>query len=124
MKHVWLVAAAIVCLGTAGWSGLLAANPQERSVSGTTAAPFNSRDVLTKYCVGCHTAQVKTGGFSLTDLDPSAVADHPQTWERVVRKLRVGMMPPQGSPKPDDATRWAVVSSLETALDRAAAAHP
>jgi hypothetical protein len=78
--------------------------------------------VLKKYCVGCHNPQVKAGELAL---DPAAnVADHPEIWEKVVRKLRARYMPPAGLPRPDEHTYDAIVSTLETGLDRAAAAHP
>src|SRR5262245_55133025 len=57
-------------------------------------------------------------------MDLSAIGRDAETWEKVVRKLRSGMMPPQGSPRPDDATRGGLVSWLTTELDRAAAANP
>ncbi len=47
-----------------------------------------------------------------------------ETWEKVIRKVRVGMMPPQGNPRPDENTRRALVSYLESGLDKAAAAKP
>jgi len=59
----------------------------------------------------------------LDRLDINNVADHAETWEKVVRKLRVGAMPPQGMPRPDRATMDSLASWLENSLDRAAAAH-
>ena len=94
------------------------------AVSAAPAPQVSDREALDKYCVSCHNARLKTGGLSLDDMNPAAAGDNPQLWEKVVRKLRVGMMPPQGAPKPDEATRWALVGSLEAGLDRAAAAHP
>ena len=47
-----------------------------------------------------------------------------ETWEKVIRKLRVGAMPPQGMPRPDKATADGLASYLETSLDRAYAANP
>lgn len=60
-------------------------------------------------------------------LNPGAldrVSANAETWEKVVRKLRAGAMPPAGAPKPDAAATGALLSYLETALDRAAAEHP
>lgn len=85
---------------------------------------YSQQAVVTRYCVGCHNDRLKTGGLTLETLDaahPDLAAD---TWEKVIRKVRVGMMPPQGSPKPSAQERAALVSSLETELDRAEAAHP
>ena len=57
-------------------------------------------------------------------MDVERLGDHAETWEKVVRKLRTRSMPPVGRPRPDKATYTAVASSLETTLDRIAAANP
>ncbi|MDA1091962.1 MAG: DUF1592 domain-containing protein [Acidobacteria bacterium] len=95
--------------------------------------------VLDQYCVTCHNervvagagtapsplvAQLRTVGLALDTLDLSEVGTHGDVWESVVRKLRVGAMPPTGRPRPDAATLDAVAEWLEGALDRAAAAAP
>ena len=86
------------------------------------------RQTLDKYCAGCHNARLKTsataGGVVLNDVDLTAVASNPVLWEKVVRKLRTGAMPPSGLPRPDPAAHDALVTYLETTLDREAAAHP
>src|SRR5262247_594994 len=81
-------------------------------------------NVITQYCVTCHNQRAKTAGLSLEAMDMSAIGHDAETWEKVVRKLRSGMMPPQGSPRPDDTTRKTLVSFLTTELDRAAVANP
>ena len=60
----------------------------------------------------------------LDKLDLSNVANGADSWEKVVRKVRVGMMPPQGSPRPDAETRSSLVTWLATELDRTAASNP
>ncbi len=60
----------------------------------------------------------------LDRLDTSRIGESAQIWETVVRKLRAGMMPPSGMPRPDPTSYAALRSWLETELDRAAAAHP
>ena len=70
------------------------------------------------YCVGCHNARVRTAGLALDETSRQTVAANPQIWEKVVRKLRAGAMPPAGRPRPDAAKVAGVVSYLETALDR------
>jgi len=86
------------------------------------------RATLDKYCAGCHNARVKTsataGGVVLNDVDLAAVAQDPVLWEKVVRKLRTGAMPPAGMPRPEPAAQAALVTYLETTLDQEAAAHP
>jgi mono/diheme cytochrome c family protein len=91
------------------------------------AAPANSpahKAVVDRYCVGCHSDALKTGGLTLQNLDLSRPEAHAETWEKVIRKLRVGAMPPQGLPRPEQAQLDVLTSYLETSLDRAAAAKP
>src|ERR1051325_3814594 len=74
--------------------------------------------IVTKYCVSCHNERTKTAGLMLDKAniaDPSATAD---VWEKAIRKLRVGMMPPQNAPHPDAQTQTALISYLTTALDK------
>ena len=97
-------------------------------VASASAQTAELRQTLDKYCVGCHNARVKTsataGGVILNDADLTAVAKDPVLWEKVVRKLRTGAMPPSGMPRPEPAAHSALVSYLEATLDREAAAHP
>ena len=91
-------------------------------------SPFLAADqpraVLTPVCVTCHNQKLKTAGLVLDQLDPDHVATAPATWEKVVRKLRTGAMPPVGLPRPTQPTYDSLISALETSLDRAAAAQP
>ena len=85
------------------------------------------RALLDRYCVTCHNERMSGRGavpFSFDGLDPADVGADPETWEKVVRKLRLGMMPPAGRPRPDRAAHDAFVTWLETELDQAAAAAP
>src|SRR5438067_6352959 len=88
-----------------------------------TAVPDHGA-VVTKYCVTCHNERTKIAGLMLDKAnlaDPSAPAD---IWKKAIRKMRVGMMPPQGAPHPDAQTQTTLISYLTTALDRAGAQHP
>jgi hypothetical protein len=76
------------------------------------------------YCLSCHDDDHKKGGLALDAILDGAVAEHPDVWEKVVRKLRARQMPPIGKERPDDATYDAVVAGLEASLDRAASGHP
>ena len=82
------------------------------------------RPVLEKYCHGCHNQRLRTAGLTLDTADPERVGADAEVWEKVVRKLRAGTMPPAGRPRPDQATVDAVIARLETELDEFAAAHP
>ena len=83
-----------------------------------------SRTVIRRYCVACHNGRTLTAGLALDDVDLTRVGDHAELWENVVRKLRAGLMPPAGRPRPDEATYARVATWLETELDAAAAASP
>ena len=72
----------------------------------------------------CHNDRAKTGGLTLEKLDVSNPTANAETWEKVIRKLSVGAMPPSGMPKPPAADVNAFVSSLEASLDKAYAANP
>ena len=101
----------------------LAAQQQPAS-SDSAAGASPHRAVLDRYCVTCHNDRLRTAGFSLEKIDVGRVADGAEVWEKVVRKLRTGAMPPAGMPRPEPARVDALAVYLETALDRAAAAHP
>ena len=80
--------------------------------------------LVEKYCVTCHNDRTKTGNLTLTGLDIAQPGEHAETWEKVVRKVRAGLMPPSGMPRPDRAALDAFAGRLEASLDRYAAAHP
>lgn len=86
--------------------------------------PAAQRALLNQYCVVCHNDKTKIANFSLQSADINAVGDHPEIWEQVIRKLRAGMMPPPGMPRPPLAKYEALRDWLEAQIDRKAAAHP
>jgi hypothetical protein len=93
------------------------------------AAPVMSydaqNDAIKQFCVGCHNDNLKKGELSLMTFDAARAGERAEIAEKMVRKLRAGMMPPkEAARKPDAATRLALVTALETTLDAAAAAHP
>ena len=83
-----------------------------------------TRAALEQYCVPCHNARLKTGGFVLDLAALDRVVDHREEFEKVLRKLRLGVMPPLGSRRPDAATYERLISSLEGELDSRSASHP
>jgi mono/diheme cytochrome c family protein len=80
--------------------------------------------LLDKYCVTCHNDKLRTGGLSLQNANLNDVPKNAETWEKVIRKVHVGAMPPQGLPRPDKAALEGLTTFLETSLDSAAAANP
>jgi mono/diheme cytochrome c family protein len=106
----------VAALGIAGAPG--------QSLPQSSGRVSSQRDLLDRYCAGCHNEKLKTAGVSLQSVDLGNVGAGADTWERVLRKVRRGEMPPPGLPHPDAAARDSFAASLENALDHAAAAHP
>src|SRR6185369_15041293 len=76
--------------------------------------------VVQQYCVVCHNDQLMTGNLSLQTFDVDKAPEKAETAERMIRKLRAGMMPPPGIPQPQGDTLAALVETLETKVDQAA----
>ena len=87
-------------------------------------APEPQRGFLNQYCVGCHNEKSKTANLMLDRMDVTRIGEHAETWEKVVRKLRSGMMPPSGARRPDRPEAQVFTAWLETELDRTATARP
>jgi hypothetical protein len=123
MRNLRLSGALIaVALLACSWTWL---DAREQSVAQPRPAAAQShKATLDKYCVTCHSDRLKTAGLTLESIDTTNIAAAPDVWEKVVRKVRVGMMPPQGSPAPDAASRTALVTWLTGQLDAHAATHP
>ena len=79
---------------------------------------------VSTYCVTCHNDKLKTGGLALDRPELADVAAHADVWEKVIRKVRTGMMPPAGVPRPNAAERDALLSSVVATLDEAARTRP
>jgi len=80
--------------------------------------------LVKRYCVGCHNDRLKSGSLSLEPLDLVKLSDHADVWEKVVRKLEAGMMPPPGAARPAPAQTAAFVTGIKASLDQAAASKP
>ena len=79
---------------------------------------------VSRYCLDCHNDVERVAELSLEGRDLEAVARDAPTWEKVIRKLRAGMMPPAEEPRPEPEARAALAEWLESELDHAAAAAP
>jgi Protein of unknown function (DUF1592)/Protein of unknown function (DUF1588)/Protein of unknown function (DUF1585)/Protein of unknown function (DUF1587)/Protein of unknown function (DUF1595)/Planctomycete cytochrome C len=107
----------VISLGLA--AGCLHAAPPQESV------PKNApRALLDQYCVTCHNQRAKTAGLLLDQADVSNIPASPETWEKVIKKLRSGAMPPPGNKRPDASEVARFIQTTESALDRAAVAKP
>ena len=100
----------------------LPASAQQAASSAPAASSY--RAVLNRYCVTCHNERLKTAELLLDQADVEHPSATPELWEKVVRKLQARAMPPQGLPRPEEATYASFQEYLETSLDRAAAADP
>jgi hypothetical protein len=94
------------------------------SASLSLALGATPREVLDKYCVACHNQRLKTADLILDSADVSNVPSNAEVWEKVIRKLRAGAMPPPSAARPDQPTSTSLISYLEQQLDVADAAHP
>lgn len=117
---VAIAAGVLMLVGTTG--AVLTLQAQQPARSLPAAAPHVS--LIDEYCLSCHDEDHKKGELSLEAVAADDVARHADVWEKVVRKLRARQMPPIGKERPDDRTYDAVITALETSLDKAAAAHP
>ena len=81
------------------------------------------RTFLNQYCTGCHNEKLRTGGLALDTVDAGKIAENAELWEKVIRKLRAGVMPPPGMKRPDAATYDGLTTWLEGEVDRKAAAN-
>jgi len=83
-----------------------------------------SKAFVDTYCVTCHNQRAKTAGLFLDTMDVTNVGVNAEAWEKVVVKLRAGLMPPSGVRRPEQPVIDNFASTLEAALDRVAAEHP
>ena len=111
----FLMAVAISAL-----SGITSLAAQESAAP----APSANRVLINKYCATCHNERLHTAELLLDKADVDDLTKTPQIWEKAIKKLRAGQMPPSGAPRPDKATLTAFTTYLETNLDKAAQANP
>jgi cytochrome c5 len=128
---VFALLVSVVALSVRAGDGLNAAGEQSAVATPAKAATSSAEPVavpqqavLNRYCASCHNQRTKTAGLMLDTLDVTRAREHPEVWEKVVRKLRAGLMPPAGLPRPDKATYHGLVGFLEAELDRAAVVTP
>jgi len=120
MKKTALAVAGLAILS------LIAVSGQPQSGNQPVASASAERALLNQYCVVCHNEKAKAQGaeparkLTLDNLDVAHVEKAPAEWETIVRKLRAGMMPPSGMPRPNPATYESMIRWLENELDRTA----
>ena len=123
MRSLFVLAAGVLAIAPSVSGPVRAATPRQQP----TASPgtiSSQRAFLDTYCTTCHNQRLRTAELTLDAVDVTDVGAHPEIWEKVVRKLRAGSMPPAPRPRPDVATYDTFIAWLETELDQAAAARP
>ena len=116
----------VLAIVLATWNGVPAGAAPQAEVR-TAASPSQAstiREFTKQYCISCHNGRLKTAGLELDALDYEHPASNASVWEKVIRKVQVGMMPPAGVPHPDPAARRAIVTALASVLDEAARTNP
>jgi hypothetical protein len=127
-KTVITTAALLFCFAAATdrWSAGRAQSappaPATAQIAGATPGASH-RALIDQYCMTCHSDRVKSGGLALSQLDMDAVGQHAEIAEKVIRKLRGGLMPPAGVRRPDRQSVTELVSWLEHEVDSGAAGH-
>ncbi len=120
----------LFCAGIAAWVAAVPANwstPAAAAQTPVSPPVVTNRATFERYCLTCHTTRQKERGtvpIALDTLDLSRIPADAAVWEKVVLKLRAGVMPPAGSPRPDKATHDGLASWLEAELDRSWTANP
>ena len=121
----------MLTLGFAGLTAAVSRSLQVETSAQQPAAPASStprgltqRQLLDRYCVTCHNDKAKTAGLSLQHVDPASPAAAPEVWEKVVRKVHTGVMPPPNMPQPSNDDRRLLLTWLESELDAASIAKP
>src|SRR5204862_3330070 len=100
--------------------------PLRQAVGQQPSDPTGSRQaaqhraLVNQYCITCHNEKLKTGDLMLDKLDLEHVGAQAETWEKVARKVRAGLMPPAGAPRPQRAALAAFAEAVEHDLHRAA----
>jgi hypothetical protein len=111
-----------VCL--VAWIIVLATVAGRGQSTPPTPSPTPTQALINQYCVTCHNQRAKTGGLALDTLSLSNIPAGAETWEKVIRRVRGGQMPPAGMPRPSQSALDALVGQLETSIDKAALASP
>ena len=127
---LWILATASGSLRADRGPARAAEAQAQASPAQIAATPLGAREttpngaLIQKYCITCHNVRARTGGLSLDGMNPAEAASNAEVWEKVAMKVRGGMMPPQGMPRPDDAVLQSFAASVERAIDERALRSP
>src|SRR5712691_9612461 len=127
MKKTFFLSCVALSFAALVFAQTKSAVPRQQStatapVAGSASAAAQ-RALLDQYCVTCHNDKTKRANLTLEKLDLTTVADKAELWEKVIRKLRAGVMPPPGLRRPALNEYEGLRDWLETEIDRKAAAR-
>ena len=101
-----------------------AASPFVTAASFRDGAEDGTNDVVAEYCTRCHSERMRRGDLVLEGFDVANAPQNGEIVEKMIRKLRAGMMPPSGARRPDPVVIAEVARDLESILDKAAERNP
>src|SRR5258705_10637542 len=122
VRYISLVFTFVVVVLSSGCRNLATPRPPQQASTVSAASP--ERALLDQYCVTCHNQRSKTANVMFDSMDLANLSKDAKIWERAVRKLRGGMMPPPGARQPDRGTIDAFTTWLEKSLDHAGSLDP
>lgn len=127
--HSLAAGAALLGVCAVGVSAQQAPRPPVKPVAAHAAIPAGTKAteqtaLVKQYCVGCHSDRGKAGGLTLASFDAATIEANGELTEKIIRKLRAGMMPPAGARRPEPAVLQAMVTSFESRMDRQAVLNP
>src|SRR5918993_1170980 len=117
---VGALVAVLVAWVTAVFTAAQGAVPQPAAPSASAADVQAHLGTIKQYCASCHNDRTKTAGVSFEGATAETIAQHPDIFEKAVRKLRGRVMPPPNARQPAAAAVDSLVAWLESSLDRAA----
>jgi mono/diheme cytochrome c family protein len=118
------VGAALTLIG-ATLAAIMAVGSSQRLIGQTDEFNAAVRPVLTETCATCHSSRLLSGGLNVETIGSAdSLVQQRDVWEKVLRRLRAGDMPPAGAPRPPKAQLDAMTEYIERAFDRADASIP
>src|SRR5262245_62070642 len=114
----------IICLLSLGAFVSYAQSPSAGVQQPAPSEFATQKTVIDRYCETCQSDRIKTASLSLQNLNFTRAGKEAEIWERVIRKVRAGLMPPPGAQRPDRDTLDALAAWLENEIDGLAATKP
>jgi hypothetical protein len=121
---VWMMVLAAAATRPSAAPRGQSSTPSPTLTPSLSPTPSPHEALVKQYCVTCHNERTKTGGLALEAISLSNIPAGAEVWEKVIRKVRGGQMPPAGMPRPAQAALDGFVTHLETSIDKAALAAP